>query len=182
MEEHILKTLDYRLTYPTPYTFLKRFMKGSVHEMDDGVWGGGGADGDNTGVDHHQTLEKLACMILDSTLLFFHKASKRYLPSQLAAGSIILARHTLFDRMTRHRRPSLWNQTYESLSSYNEDKVVLFAKDIFRCYYMAINHEQLRSLGKKYSKSKYGKVSSIEVLSLHPVDDDESSWSEEEDY
>jgi hypothetical protein len=159
MEEKILKALEYKLTYPTSFTFLKRFLKGSCH--DDGYLD-----------DDDPTMEKLTCMILDSTLLYFHNACSKYLPSQLAAGAIVLARHALLcccpttNHHHHHDKNVLWNPTYESLSTYSEDEAIQVATDIYDCYRKAIAHTTLRSLEKKYSKTKYGKVSSIPVQSM----------------
>jgi cyclin B len=155
MEETILKALEYKLTYPTPYTFLKRFLRGSVH---DGIF-----------EENDETMENLSLMILDSTLLSFHGTSRTYLPSQLAAGAIALARRTLLEDNGQHLSGAntIWNPTHEALTSYTERDVMEIAKDLFKCHQEAINSTRLRSLVKKYSKPKYGKVSSIQVLSLN---------------
>ena len=154
MEENILKTLEYKLTYPTPFTFLKRFLKGACH--DDGFFD-----------DDDQTMEKVTCMILDSTLLYFHNACSKYLPSELAAGAIVLARNSLLSSPSNKKNTNvLWNPTYESLSTYNEKEAVKVAHDIYDCFFKAVNHTTLRSLEKKYSKTKYGKVSSVPVLAI----------------
>lgn len=72
MQHEILETLKYQVRVPTAHTFLVRFLKA------------GHAD---------KKIVQLACYILDGTLESYKL--NQYLPSQLAAGAIFIARRTV---------------------------------------------------------------------------------------
>jgi hypothetical protein len=134
-EELILKAIDYNLTIPTAYVFLLRFLKAA----------------------HADTiLVHLACMILDSSLLSFSELSCRFLPSQLAAGAILIARRTVgrYD----------WSPTLLQYSDYSEEDVKPVARAILGAK-QNLNPD-LKALQKKYSKTKYGRVSEITLPSM----------------
>eukprot|EP00586_Coscinodiscus_wailesii_P000723 CAMPEP_0172485916 /NCGR_PEP_ID=MMETSP1066-20121228/14195_1 /TAXON_ID=671091 /ORGANISM="Coscinodiscus wailesii, Strain CCMP2513" /LENGTH=395 /DNA_ID=CAMNT_0013251495 /DNA_START=220 /DNA_END=1407 /DNA_ORIENTATION=+ len=72
MEEHVIKTLEYRVTFPSAHLFLVRFLK-AAH-----------AD---------KKMVQLACYILDGTLKSY--SLLKYQPSQLAAAAILIARNSV---------------------------------------------------------------------------------------
>ncbi|VEU43022.1 unnamed protein product [Pseudo-nitzschia multistriata] len=146
MEEKILKTLNYNVTVPTPHTFLIRFLKAA----------------------HADTLmAQLACFLLDGTLLSLEKLTCLWRPSQLAAAAILLAR--------RHLGRHNWSPTLVSYSYYREEDVLPVARALLKNKERLENNRELLALAKKYSKTKYGKVSHIE---FEPFDDQESSGDE----
>mmetsp|Transcript_9787 Transcript_9787/g.17838 ORF Transcript_9787/g.17838 Transcript_9787/m.17838 type:complete len:106 (+) Transcript_9787:1754-2071(+) len=99
MEREILDTLKYQVTVPTSHTFLVRFLKA------------GHAD---------KQIVQLACYILDGTLESYKLI--QYLPSQLAAAAIFIARRTV------GRNP--WSPTLLRYAIYREEEVALVARDI----------------------------------------------------
>jgi len=148
MEENLLKTLDYSVTVPTPHTFLIRFLK-AAH-----------AD---------KLMAQLSCFLLDGTLLSLENLTCCFKPSQLAAAAILLARRQL----GRHN----WSPTLVAYSQYREEDVLPVARALLRNKLRLDENRELMALAKKYSKTKYGKVSHISFL---PLDcNDESSQSSE---
>jgi cyclin B len=127
-EEKILKTLNYNVTIPTAYTFLARFLK-AAHA--------------------NKALVQIACYILDGTLLNLTDLTWLYLPSQLAAGAILLARRTV--------GWNDWSPTLLKYSKYREEEVIPIADAILEAK-QALDGTELRALDKKYSKSKFGNV------------------------
>jgi hypothetical protein len=72
MEEEVLKKLEYHVTIPTAHVFLVRFLKA------------GHAD---------KKIVQLSCYLLDGTLQSY--SLLHYLPSQLAAAAVFIARRTV---------------------------------------------------------------------------------------
>jgi len=141
MEENILKTLNYNVTVPTPHTFLVRFLK-AAH-----------AD---------KLMAQLACFLLDGTLLSLENLTCQWRPSQLAAAAILLARRQL----GRHN----WSPTLVSYSLYREEDVLPVARALLRNKHRLEQNRELLALAKKYSKTKYGKVSHIKFVPLEYPD------------
>ena len=140
-EERILNTIDFKLTVPTAHCFLLRFLKAA------------GADTDKTVAD-------LASMVLDSSLLTFSGLTCTYLPSQLAAGAIMVARRSVGN--------DDWSATLTQYSHYDESEAKRVAKAIMRAKDNV--NPDLIALHKKYSKSKYGKVCDVELASMYDED------------
>lgn len=128
METQILKTLEYQITQPSAHTFLVRYLKA------------GHAD---------KEMSQLACYLLDGTLMSYSMLN--YLPSQLAAASVFLARHAC------GRHP--WSPTLLKYSEYLEEDIAPVARALLE-EKSAVSPD-LQSLGKKYSSSRYGNVTSI---------------------
>lgn len=143
MEEKILKTLNYNVTVPTPHTFLIRFLK-AAH-----------AD---------KLMAQLACFLLDGTLLSLEKLTCLWRPSELAAAAILLARRQL----GRHN----WSPTLVTYSLYREEDVLPVASALLKNKHRLDQNRELQALAKKYSKTKYGKVSHI---SFAPLEEEEGS-------
>merc|ERR1712161_136949 len=93
MEETILKTLEYNITIPSAHAFLVRFLK-AAH-----------AD---------KRIVQLSCFILDGTLQSYNLL--HFLPSQLAAAAIFIARRTV------GRNP--WSPTLLKYASYSEEEII----------------------------------------------------------
>lgn len=128
METQVLKTLEYQITQPSAHTFLVRYLKA------------GHAD---------KEMSQLACYLLDGTLLSYSMLN--YLPSQLAAASVFLARHAC------GRYP--WSPTLLKYSEYLEEDIAPVACALLEEKSAA--SPDLQSVGKKYSSSRYGNVTSM---------------------
>ena len=131
MEENILKTLDYDVTIPSAHCFLVRFLKA------------GHAD---------KRMVQLSCYILDGTLQSLDLLD--YLPSQLAAAAIFIARRTV--------GRNSWSPTLLRYASYTEEEIAPVAQAILK--ERDNQAPELRAVNKKYSSGKYGGVSQV-VLS-----------------
>jgi G2/mitotic-specific cyclin-B, other len=106
----------------------------------------------------------LSAMILDSTLITFEGLTCRYLPSQIAAGAVLLARRTV-ERYD-------WSPTLVQYSKYCEEDVRPVARVIIRAKDKM--NPDLVALKKKYSKTKFGKVSEVTLASLDELSADEN--------
>lgn len=131
MEEKILKTLDYDVTIPSAHCFLVRFLKA------------GHAD---------KRMVQLSCYILDGTLQSLDLLD--YLPSQLAAAAIFIARRTV--------GRNSWSPTLRTYANYTEEEVGPVARAILA--EKDRQSSELRAVNKKYSSGKYGSVTQV-VLS-----------------
>ena len=141
MEEKILKTLRYNVTVPTPHTFLVRYLKAAKAD---------------------KLMAQLASFLLDGTLLSLEKFTCRWKPSQMAAAAILLARR----QVGRHN----WSPTLVTYSSYREEMILPVAKSLLEQKHRLEKNRELMALAKKYSKTKYGKVSHIAFLPLDESD------------
>jgi len=127
METQILRTLEYKITQPSAHTFLVRYLKA------------GHADRETT---------HLACYLLDGTLHSY--AMLNYLPSQLAAASVFLARHAT------GRHP--WSPTLLEYAEYTQEEVAPVARALLEEKSAA--SPDLNSVNKKYSSHRFSNVAS----------------------
>lgn len=125
METQILRTLEYQITQPSAHTFLVRYLKA------------GHAD---------REMSSLACYLLDGTLQSYSMLN--YLPSQLAAAAVFLARHAC------GRHP--WSPTLLKYAEYKEEDVAPIARALLEEKSAA--SPDLHSLKKKYSSHRYSNV------------------------
>lgn len=130
MEETILKQLEYKITIPSAHAFLVRYLK-AAH-----------AD---------RKIVQLSCYILDGTLQSYNLL--HYLPSQLAAAAVLIARKTV--------GRNAWSPTLLKYASYCEEEVVPVARAILSEKSSA--SPELRAVNKKYSSPRYGSVASIKL-------------------
>jgi Cyclin len=133
MEETILKCLEYKITIPSAHAFLVRYLK-AAH-----------AD---------RKIVQLSCYILDGTLQSYNLL--HYLPSQLAAAAVLIARKTV--------GRNAWSPTLLKYASYREEDIIPVAKAVLAEKKSAST--ELRAVNKKYSSQRYGSVAST------PLDDD----------
>ena len=133
MEYKILRELKYNITIPTAHSFLVRFLK-AAH-----------AD---------KRLVQLSCMILDNCLLSYNLL--QYLPSQLAAAAIAIARHSV--------GRNIWSPTLLRYAYYNQEEIVPLARAVL----VEKNQipSELKSIDKKYSSPRYGSVAETPLISL----------------
>ena len=120
MEGRILRALDYSIFAPTASTFLLRFLKA------------GHADKD---------LQRASFFILDSAILSSYLL--RYLPSQLAAACVFLAR--------RKSRRNSWSPTLLKYTLYCEEEVLPVAHAIECEQPIYLQELELQGVVKKYS-------------------------------
>ncbi|CAB9501246.1 B-type cyclin [Seminavis robusta] len=125
METTILNALEYQVVIHSAHRFLLRYLK-AAH-----------AD---------KKIVQLSCMILDGALI--SSRLLEYLPSQLAAAAVAIARHAA----GRHT----WSPTLLKYARYSEEEVLPVAKAIL-VEKRGIDPE-LNSIRKKYSSSRYGCV------------------------
>jgi hypothetical protein len=97
-------------------------------------------------------LVQLACYILDGTLESYKL--NQYLPSQLAAGAIFIARRTV--------GLNPWRPTLLRFAVYREEEVAIVARDT-----LSEKHSlaaDVSAVNKKYSSSRFGSVASIALI------------------
>jgi hypothetical protein len=133
MEETILKRLDYRITIPSAHAFLVRYLK-AAH-----------AD---------KKIVQLSVFILDGTLLSYELL--RYLPSQLAAASVLIAR--------KAAGRNCWNTTLDRYARYSEDDILPIARAILS--EQSLVPTELRAVRNKYRSTRFGSVANIAMPSL----------------
>jgi hypothetical protein len=132
MEEVILKSLNYQITIPSAHAFLIRYLKA------------GHAD---------KKIVQLSCFILEGTLQSYNMLS--YLPSQLAAGAIFIARRT-FGR-------NAWSPTLLKYAEYGEEDILPIARVILA--EKMSSSTKLCAVNKKYAHSRYGGVAKLSIYS-----------------
>jgi len=132
MEEKILKTLEYQITIPSAHAFLVRILKA------------GHAD---------KKIVQLSCYILDGTLQSYNLL--HYLPSQLAAAAVYIARRTV--------GRNGWSPTLLKYAFYCEEEVIPIARAMLSEKSSA--NPELKAVNKKYTSHRYGGVASVEITS-----------------
>lgn len=130
MEENVLKTLEYQITIPSAHAFLVRYLK-AAH-----------AD---------RRIVQLSCYILDGTLQSYNLL--HYLPSQLAAAAVLIARRVV--------GRNAWSPTLLRYANYCEEEVVPVARAVLAEKKSAST--ELRAVNKKYSSSRYGGVANMSI-------------------
>jgi hypothetical protein len=128
MEEIVLKKLQYQITIPSAHAFLVRYLK-AAH-----------AD---------KKIVQLSCFILDGTLQSYNML--HYLPSQLAAASIFIARKTV--------GRNSWSPTLLRYAQYREEDINPVARAVLA--EKASASTELRAVNKKYTSSRYGGVANL---------------------
>jgi hypothetical protein len=132
MEEKVLRCLEYNITIPSAHVFLVRFLKA------------GHAD---------KKIVQLACCILDGTLQSYNLL--HYLPSQLAAAAVFIARRTC--------GRNAWSPTLLRYAGYCEEEVVPIARAILA--EKTGSSQELRAVCKKYTSHRYGSVAGVTLSS-----------------
>lgn len=132
MEEIILKKLEYQITIPSAHAFLVRYLK-AAH-----------AD---------KKIVQLSCFILDGTLQSYNML--HYLPSQLAAAAVFIARRTV--------GRNAWSPTLLKYAQYREEDIKPVARAVLA--EKSDSSSELRAVNKKYTSSRYGGVATIQINS-----------------
>ena len=128
MEAEILTTLDFNFTVPTVHTFLCRYLK-AAH-----------AD---------RSMVQLSCYLAERCLQEY--SMLKYLPSQIAASSVLIARTTL------KRHP--WSPTLLKYTNYDEPDLAACIADIRTA--IGNNANQQQAVFRKYSSTKFGGVAKM---------------------
>lgn len=129
METKILRALDYRISNPTPLTFLIRFSQ-AAH-----------AD---------KRMSQMSHFFLEGTLLSYSLLCK-YKPSELAAASVFLAR-----RYSKGR--SNWSATLDKYTRYEEEQITPVARAIMKAQSTRRSRKEFRAVDKKYTTTLFGGV------------------------
>ena len=129
MEEKILKTLEYNVTIPSARAFLLRFLK-AAHA--------------------NRRIVMLSCFVLDGTLQSYNLL--QYLPSQLAAAAVFIARRT--------DDCNSWSPTLLKYTSYREEEITPIARAVMAATEDA-SAQNLRAVKDKYTNSHNGEVANI---------------------
>uniref|UniRef100_A0AAV1TDB1 Cyclin B n=1 Tax=Peronospora matthiolae TaxID=2874970 RepID=A0AAV1TDB1_9STRA len=130
MEAKILATISYRVTFPTAFQFMKRFLKAS-RSCDDRV-------------------EHFAHYAIDRSLQEYKLI--KYLPSTIAASAVHIARSQMLDF-------PVWSSTLEHHSSYSErslDPCVDDMKEMLRNTSKCVGWmAKLTAARRKFSKERF---------------------------
>mmetsp|Transcript_11938 Transcript_11938/g.25856 ORF Transcript_11938/g.25856 Transcript_11938/m.25856 type:complete len:375 (+) Transcript_11938:242-1366(+) len=132
MEENILNELGHQITIPSAHLFLVRYLK-AAH-----------AD---------KKIVQLSCFILDGTLQSYNML--HYLPSQLAAAAVFIARRTV--------GRNAWSPTLLKYAQYREEDIKPVARAVLA--EKSDSPTELRAVNKKYTSSRYGGVATISISS-----------------
>lgn len=138
MEGTMLATLNFQLTTPNAYVFLKRFVK---------VAGIAATPRSKT--------ELLASFFVELTLQEYKML--KYLPSTIAASAVYLALKTMGQ--------PCWTAELAQHATYSEAQLMPCVRDI-HALHKAASSNNLKAVLKKYSQEKHGTVSSIPPASL----------------
>jgi len=129
MEVSILKTLKYNMTVPSAHIFLVRYLKAG-HTS--------------------RRIAQYSSYILDSTLQ--HYVLLKYLPSQLAAAAVMIARA----KEKRH----YWSPTLLKYTSYFKEDIIPVARTILICIKGRGSH--VDAVERKYTPARFGAVAGTE--------------------
>eukprot|EP01036_Dinobryon_divergens_P029160 gene29160-38223_t len=132
MESDIVNTLEFKFTVPTIHSFLCRYLK-AAH-----------AD---------RTMVQLACYLTERSLQEY--TLLRFLPSTIAAASVLIARKTL------KRHP--WSPTLVKYTNYDEDELQACVDEMSSTFNSSANQQQ-QAVHRKYSSSKFGSVSKLNLV------------------
>lgn len=131
MESEIVNTLEFKFTVPTIHSFLCRYLK-AAH-----------AD---------RTMVQLACYLTERSLQEYSLV--RFLPSTIAAASVLIARKTL------KRHP--WSPTLVKYTNYDEDDLQACVNEMNTTFNATGSQQQ--AVYRKYSSSKFGSVAKLNLI------------------
>ena len=140
MEGLMLARLNFQLTAPNAFVFVKRFAKVA-----------------GIATTPRSTTELLANYLVELTLQDYKML--KYLPSLICASAVYLA------LMTSRRGRSPWTPDLEKHSTYKERDLQACVRDICELHDKATTNS-LQIVRKKYTQVKHGNVSSIALCSI----------------
>ncbi|KAJ8493155.1 hypothetical protein OPV22_014876 [Ensete ventricosum] len=127
-EKAILNKLEWKLTVPTPYVFLVRFLKAAMSDKE---------------------MENMAFFFAELGLMHYSMIIK-HRPSVLAASAVYAARWTL-------ERSPRWTETLERHTGYDELQLRDCAQHLLS-FHASAAESKLRAVYNKYSSSRRGAV------------------------
>jgi cyclin B len=127
-EAKILKKLEHRITVPTAHPFLARFLKAA----------------------HADKRIVYMSFYLSDGALHSYKLMSQYLPSQIAAAAVFIARRTI----GRHS----WSPTLLKYAHYTEEEVAPVARAILEEKAPCASNTFLDAVDKKYASDRYNHV------------------------
>jgi len=136
-EESMLNVLHFNLSVPTPFHFLKRFVKASKVET-----------------------AKFYCLckyLLEATLLDLSMSN--YRPSQLAAAIVYLARASL------GQYDPLWTSTLQHYTTYTEDAIRPVAHKVSD-FVATLRNSDSYAVVKKYKSTKFYHVAFVPLATV----------------
>ena len=133
MEHDMLTQLEFAILSPSAYRFLERFSKICSAANDEQVFF------------FAQYIQEIS--LLDESLL-------KYRPSEIAAGSLILAVKSL------KKNPNVWNTEMEKATGMKEEALHGVTEDV-RSFVTEVNPKFLTTLKYKFQKPDYKEVASL---------------------
>ncbi|RWW57246.1 hypothetical protein BHE74_00035980 [Ensete ventricosum] len=134
-ERAIMKTLKWKLSVPTQYVFLVRFLKVAMCDKESV---------------YITQLEHMVFFLAELGLMHYSMVTCR--PSLAAASAVYAARSTL-------KRTPLWTQTLMHHTGYSEQQLRKCAQQLVVFHSAAATAEiTLQAVYKKYSSTKFGAV------------------------
>ena len=141
MEWEVLTSLEFDITVPTSYSFLSRFLKSA------------NAD---------ERTARLANFLLDGTLQNYKLL--QYLPSQLAAASVMIARKTVVGSAAN---ATIWTSTLQYYTGYTEQEVKHVARAILKAWEK--RQDNCPAVVKKHSLPKFGQIALVTLPSAGAI-------------
>jgi hypothetical protein len=132
MESEIVNSLEFKFTVPTIHSYLCRYLK-AAH-----------AD---------RTMVQLACYLTERTLQEY--SMLKFLPSTIAAASVLVARKTL------KRHP--WSPTLVKYTNYDECDLQACVDEMNGAISLSATQQQ-QAVYRKYSSSKFGTVAKLPLV------------------
>lgn len=126
MESSVVNTLGFKMTVPTHYKFLVRFIKAAQCDT-------------RTKLIAYYFCEKTLC---EYSML-------KYKPSEISAAAVYLA-------MRAVHSPNRWTPTLEHYSKYTLSDIMPCARDIVNIVQNPGTNANLNAINKKYSAQKFG--------------------------
>ncbi|VFR02527.1 unnamed protein product [Cuscuta campestris] len=143
MESCMLNTLQFNMSLPTPYVFLRRFLKATQSD---------------------KKLELLALFLIELCLVEYEMT--KYSPSSLAAAAVYTAQCTL------HCCHKEWNQTCQWHTGYSELQL-LESSRMMVSFHQRAGTGKLTGVYRKYNTSRFGHVAKCEPATFLLVQKDQ---------
>ena len=141
MEWEVLTSLEFDITVPTSYSFLSRFLKSASAD---------------------EKTARLANFLLDGTLQNYKLL--QYLPSQLAAASVMIARKTVVGSTAN---ATIWTSTLQYYTGYTEQEVKPVARAILKAWEKKL--DKCGAVVKKHSLPKFGQIALVTLPSAGSI-------------
>lgn len=138
MEATMLNALDFKVTVPTPYVFVNRYLKVAGES------------------DSNARISLLATYLVERCLQEYKMLT--YPSSKIAAAGVNIALRTL-------RGSSAWDTKMERYSGYKQSDLTDAVRDI-QSFLDAQPNSNLRAVHKKFSQEKFGQVALLPIANL----------------